>query len=581
MDGFVDLEDAIKAEMDLREKRLEKLSGFSAILMLAVSIWLAWPSINSTINGGSLNSDLRYAMVIIAWAVFVQDLGSMEKQARSRIGTVCTIFWLPITIVALNYIEGNTSEILGMSILISVSGALFITSRNILRGDISVLKYRAIMGFLGLILSVSLLTTADFDNLASYLQLFVCLMALALVLYDWYGNDDMRQSRKEFDVRLNNLESVILNLRSEGVAIDQAASLVMTGREEGHRDPEWGMRLLDEAEEDIERTLSLAGDIDEIKEDSLKAISEAEKIAPVVKRPRKAWDMGQRELELGSLREGEALFRQAKKNALEIIKWWAKAENAIAEASNVLSKSEHKQQNLEDLLMEAKKKLASEKPKQAFEFAMVIPEQILAGEKALIIAEKSVKDAAKLLKSADGLDKTQLEQRLDDADDAILQGNSAHAKGLADGIIREINSEREAMDDVRRALRQKKHLVSRWAQRDDIAEWDSRLTAIEEEAENLRWTSAASLLDKLTTDLDSVSKESEEASELIEYLTQQWAILRNQCDASNISVGDDDRKEVEKAIAIAKDSLKVGNTEVCLESLGLADKFMERLQRRV
>lgn len=581
MDGFVDLEDAIKAEMELREKRLERLSGFSAILMLAVSIWLAWPSINSTINGGSLNSDLRYAMVIIAWAVFVQDLGSMEKQARSRIGTVCTIFWLPITIVALSYIEGNTSEILGMTILISVSITLFITSRNILQGDISVLKYRAIMGFLGLILSVSLLTTADFENISSYLQLFVCLMALVLILHDWYGNDDMRQPRKEFDVRLNNLESVILNLRSEGVAIDQAASLVMTGREEGHRDPEWGMRLLDEAEEDIERTLSLAGDIDEIKEDSLKSISEAEKIAPVVKRPRKAWEMGQRELELGSLREGEALFRQAKKNALEIIKWWAKAENAIAEASNVLSKSEHKQQNLEDLLMEAKKKLASEKPKQALEFAMVIPEQILASEKALVIAEKSVKDAAKLLKSADGLDKTQLEQRLDDADDAILHGNSAHAKGLADGIIREINSEREAMDDVRRALRQKKHLVSRWAQREDVAEWDSRLTAIEEEAEKLRWTKAASLLNELTTDLDAASKESEEASELIEYITQQWTILRNQCDASNISVGDDDRKEVEKAIAIAKDSLNVGNTEVCLESLGLADKFMERLQRRV
>ena len=505
----------------------------------------------------------------------------MEKQARSRIGTVCTIFWLPITIVALSYIEGNTSEILGMTILISVSITLFITSRNILQGDISVLKYRAIMGFLGLILSVSLLTTADFENISSYLQLFVCLMALVLILHDWYGNDDMRQPRKEFDVRLNNLESVILNLRSEGVAIDQAASLVMTGREEGHRDPEWGMRLLDEAEEDIERTLSLAGDIDEIKEDSLKSISEAEKIAPVVKRPRKAWEMGQRELELGSLREGEALFRQAKKNALEIIKWWAKAENAIAEASNVLSKSEHKQQNLEDLLMEAKKKLASEKPKQALEFAMVIPEQILASEKALVIAEKSVKDAAKLLKSADGLDKTQLEQRLDDADDAILHGNSAHAKGLADGIIREINSEREAMDDVRRALRQKKHLVSRWAQREDVAEWDSRLTAIEEEAEKLRWTKAASLLNELTTDLDSASKESEEASELIEYITQQWTILRNQCDASNISVGDDDRKEVEKAIAIAKDSLNVGNTEVCLESLGLADKFMERLQRRV
>ena len=44
------------------------------------------------------------------------------------------------------------------------------------------------------------------------------------------------------------------------------------GKEEGHREPEWGMRLLDEADEDIERSLSLAGDVEEIKADSLNSV---------------------------------------------------------------------------------------------------------------------------------------------------------------------------------------------------------------------------------------------------------------------------------------------------------------------
>lgn len=581
MDGFVNLEDAIKAEMNLRAKRLERLSGFSAIFMLTVAIWLAWPSIKSTINGGSVSSDLKYSIVIIAWAIFVQDLATMEKQARSRLGTVCTIFWLPIAIVAFNYLQGNLSEILGMIILISISITLFVSGRTILVGDVSVLKYRSIMGFLGLVLSISLLTTSSFENSATYIQFALCLIALVLILYDWYGNDDMRQMRKHFDVRLNELEIRILELKSEGAAVDQAASLVMTGREEGHRDPEWGMRLLDEAEEDIERSLSLAGDVDDIKKDSLKSVENAELIAPIVKRPRKAWEMGQRELQLGSLREGEALFRQAKKRANEVIEWWEKAEIAITEASTKLSNSEHVKDDLEDLLIEAKKMLASEKPKKAHEFAIVIPEQILALEKALSTAENTVSEAAKLLKSADGIDKTQLNKRLDDAEDAVDKGNSALAKGLADGVIREITAEREAMDDVRRAIRQKKHLISRWSNRQDAAEWDERLSKIEKEGSAKRWVKAASMLHELTNDLDSNVKANEDASELLDYISDQWAVLRNQCDASNIAIIDEDRRIVEEAIAIAKDNLKAGKTELCLNSLGRADKYMERLQRRV
>ena len=581
MDGFVDLDGAIKAEAKSRVDRIEKLAGLSALIMLSAATWLAWPSLESAISGGSMTSDLKYAMVIIAWGVFVQDLGVMDKKARSRIGTVATISWLPIVIISVDYLEGNVSQIIGMLILLGVSSSLFATSRSILQGDVSVMKYRGLMGGLGLILSISLLTTTTIDDNSSYIQVGFCAIGALLILIDWFGSDDMRPLRKEFDGRLNSLESRLLILKSQGSAVDQAASLVMTAREEGHRDPEWGMRLLDEADEDIERSLSLAGDVEDIKKDSLESVEKAESIAPVAKRPRKAWDMGQREVELGSLREGEALFRQAKKRANEVIQWWQLAEEAIREGAALLAKSPHAQSNLEEILADARKKLYAEKPKKAYEFAMVIPEQLSASDDALVIAESAVKEAARQLKSADGINKELLEERLEHAEEALEKGNSAQAKGLSDGIVREILAEREAMDDVRRALRQKVHLVSRWAERDDVSDWNARLLEIEESADSLEWTHAATLLERLTTDLDAEGKASDEANELLDYVLEEWDILRNQCDASGIKVDDEDRRSTEEAIALASESHKAGRIDESLESLGLADGFMEKLRRRV
>ena len=581
MDGFVDLEEAIKAESKSRLDKVEKLAGLSALVLLGAAVWLAWPTLKSGMAGNSLNSDLMYALIIIAWGVFVQDLGIMDKKSRSRIGIIATVAWLPLAVVALSNFEGDISELIGMSILLIVSYALFTTSREILQGDVAVMKFRSVMGVLGFVLSASLLTTVSFDDTSAYLQTGICAVGLLLVLSDWFGNDDQRGLRKQFDARLNKLEERILILRSQGSAVDQAASLIMTAREEGHREPEWGMRLLNEAEEDIERSLSLAGDVDEIKSDSLSSVEKAEEIAPIAKRPRKAWEMGQREVELGSLREGEALFRQAKQRANEIIEWWEKAEEAIREGAALLAASQHTQENLEEILADAKKKLNAEKPKKAYEFAMVIPDQIAASGDALVAAEAAVVEAAKQLKGADGINKSLLEQRLESAEDALEQGNSSQAKGLADGIVREINAEREAMDDVRRALRQKVHLVSRWSEREDAKDWDDRLAEIEACADGLEWTHAATLLERLTKDLDAEGKASDEANELLEYVLDEWNVLRNQCDASGIKLDDEDRKSAEEAIALASEAHKAGRIDEALESLGLADGFMERLRRRV
>jgi len=581
MDGFVDLEEAVKTEGKSRVDRIEKLAGVSAFTLLGTATWLAWPALQSAMDGGPLITGLGYSLIILAWGIFVQDLGLMDKKGRSRVGAAATIFWLPVSIIAIAQLEGNISELIGMVLLLVVSLALFRVSRIILQGDIAVMKFRALMGTLGFVLAISLLTTIDLEDNSSRVQLVLCIIGIVLVGVDWFGKDDQRPLRKEFDNRLNALESYVMNLKSKGSAVDQAASLVMTAREEGHRDPIWGMRLLEEADEDIERSLSLAGDVEEIKAHSLDAVDTAEELAPIAKRPRKAWDMGQREVELGSLREGESLFREAKKRADEIIEWWGKAEAAIREGAALLAKSEHAQESLDELLADARKKLNAEKPKEAYEFAIVIPDQLSAAGDAMEVAEDSVKAAARQLKSADGLNKEALEERLERAEQSLNSADHAQAKGLADGIVREIIAEREAMDDVRRALRQKVHLITRWSEREDASDWDARLLEIENATDSLEWTHAAALLERLTKDLDTQGKASDEANELLEFVMEEWKPLRNQCEASGIKLDDEDRRSTEEAIALAKDAHKAGRVDEALESLGLADGFMERLRRRV
>jgi hypothetical protein len=291
--------------------------------------------------------------------------------------------------------------------------------------------------------------------------------------------------------------------------------------------------------------------------------------------------MGQREVELGSLREGEALFRQAKKRAMEVIEWWEKAEEAIREASALLSNSKHEHGNLHEILQDAKKKLHSENPKKAYEFAMVIPNQLDASDDAMKIAEEAVKEAVKQLKAADGIDKSLLDERMEKAHNALDSGDHGQAKGLADGVVREIIAEREAMDDVRRGLRQKSHLTKKWKGREDASDWDARLQEIEEATDQLQWTHAAVLLERLTKDLDSEGKATDEAEELLEFVRDEWKTLRNQCDASSIKVDDPDRSGTEEAIGIADEAIKAGRTDEALEALGLADEFMEKLRRRV
>jgi hypothetical protein len=172
-------------------------------------------------------------------------------------------------------------------------------------------------------------------------------------------------------------------------------------------------------------------------------------------------------------------------------------------------------------------------------------------------------------------------ERLEQAEEALDAGNAGQAIGLADGVVRSIQTEREAMDTVQRALRQRKKLVAQYEARDDREAWDSRMETIEKAADEQRWSEASSMLASMNQDLDKEGKASEEALELYDFVMDEWRVLRNQCEAANIAVDDEDRRATEQSVALAEEALGVGRIEDCLEQLGAADAAMERLRRRI
>jgi hypothetical protein len=583
---WADADAAIETERTARIKRVENMTLFTALSLLGCAVWLAWPTLKALVAGeGIVLSDLGAPLLLVIWGIFVQDLTLDDPAARTRVGSVTSVAW-PVLLVlgALGLNFNEVASMTGGAVLLLVGGVCRRVASQTMRGHFGVLRYRAVLTGIGTAsaIALTLTQTVDFTSPAGSLALTVCGLAVVDTVITWTVGDEHKVERKAFRKRLDQLELRLLELKSQGAAVAQAASLITTAKEEGHRDPTYGMRLLDESEEDMDRALSLADDVEIIRLDALKTVEEAAVVAPTARRPQKAYDMGEREVQLGSLREGELLFRQAKKRATEILTWWVRAEQAIAEATRGLDgKKGQGVASLREMLDEAKAKLLQEQPKDAFEFAVAIPAQLEAGEDAHDRAVDAIKEAKRQLKQADGLDRAPFEDRLTQAQHALEEGNASQAIGLADGAVRTLERERAAMDDVLRALKQKKQLVKRFEGRDDEASWRRALDEIVEAADEKQWSHAGMLLERMTSGLDREGHASDEALELYDFVMDQWRVLRNQCEAAGLGVQDEDRRAVEHAIAEAESMLGVSKIEACLQGLAQADAAMERLRRRI
>ena len=583
-----DVEEAIKSERLLRIQRIERLSTICALFCLTGAIWLAWPVLKDAFVGdASLLTGLGMPVLVLLWGIVIQDLILDDPRARTRIGAASSVVWPVLLMFALRAYSSDVTDILATLMFAGLGVAMYQSSANTLRGGIDVMRFRAMMTAIGALTVLGMLVgdragETWIQEPEDWAHPILSSIVLIHVAYLWIAGDDMREERKAFRQELDAIENRLLVLRSQGAAVDQASSLVMTAKEEGHIDPSFGMRLLNEATEDINRSLSLATDVDVVRNEALLVIQHAEDLAPLVKRPRKSYEMGEREVSLGSLREAEGLFRQAKRRASEIVTWWAQAEEAIRNAEELLTgKSGATVENLRQIIRDAKKQLGREAPKKAFELAIVIPIQLQADGDARERAVEVLSDAAKALKAAEGFDTSELSHRLEQAESALDAGDTGQSIGLAEGVIRVIQVEREAMESVRRALRQRKKITERFEAFEDSESWMNRFKLVQKAADERQWSHAATLLERLTIDLDALGNEQDEAQALLDFVRQEWSVLRNQCNASSIPVSDEDMKQTEASIALAEERLKGGQVEAALEQLGQADASMERLRRRV
>ena len=85
------------------------------------------------------------------------------------------------------------------------------------------------------------------------------------------------------------------------------------------------------------------------------------------------------------------------------------------------------------------------------------------------------------------------------------------------------------------------------------------------------------LLEQMTNDLDRENKQLDETKELLDFVSEEWKVLRNQCEAASIKADDEERLAVEATVSRAVEAYSLGNVEKSLEELSKADSLIERI----
>ncbi len=581
MTEVADVDALLAKALKEQRNRLESLGIISAITLVIVASWYIWPGID-----GRADFLARFGpgIVLVVLALAMQDLIDFGPKQRSRIGALSAIAWAPLLMLGMSAFNTSDSATirLGYALLALMGIASYNFSSGVLTGTLQAVRFRGLVQLLGATSATALLLSESFEGIVLYSSIVICFLAFGVAIFDAIGKDPEKGVRKEFKTLRDKIEIRILELRAEGIQLDQAASLLQGASEVGYVNPKEGITILNLALDDIERTLAMSSDISDIRIDAVEAVEKADDIAPTAKRAKKILTQGDREMELGSMREAEMLFRKAKKHAGEIIEFWIQAESAIADAKRALSGCDGAQyEPLKRSVKDAEEALLREEPAEAAGLALSVPEHVENLTTSGDFAAETLDEAKRSVEAAEGIDDSDFSLRLEQANNALESGDYSLARGLADSILREVTREAEAMVEVQKAWRQRKKLISRWADWANSEEWDSRLKEVDKARKGKQWSHAAMLLEQITNELDSEGAASSEAGELLQFLQEEWRVLRDKLEAAGIKVKDAERKGCEATVGEASVALKKGDIETCLSKLGDADSRMEKLRRRI
>ena len=515
--------------------------------------------------------------VIFSAALLLPDLIEFGPIQRTRVSTALCFAWPPILAFAETHRQngGNSYGVFSLAIL---SLVLMMFSLSLLSFDVNSKRWRALSTIVGFGLAIPIiLTNSNFESWLVIVVPAVFSSAPLLLL-----KDGLEEGRNDFLKRLKKAERKILDLHSTNSLMQQPISLLKKAREDGLKDPDRGLHLISEAENEVQKTLSFLDDLVEIRDRSESSLVKSEGITGSKGEARIIFENASEEMENGSLRSSENKFREAKIIAEKIVTHWESATSAISEAERAVENEEgHMVEGLRSTVDAAKKAMEDEDPEYALAIVSEIPSQMGDVEDLLTRANSSIQEAQSAILSSEGNTSEEDLKRLDEAREAIDSGNASLAIGLAEGLTRSLRKESEEKSSVQRALRQRKSIEESMPSGETRSSWIERLEKAESLANEGLWSQAHESISGLTQDLDLFASKISEAREMLQFLSGDWNKLRKRLDSSGVPPGNPQRKSAERALAKSEVQLDEGNLDTCLELLEEADLAMESLRRLV
>ena len=567
-----DYPDRVIREHRVRVERIALSVTF--LLIFSASWWL----FSGLFGSPELLSRLGPISLIFISSLVVIDLIDYGLIQKSRIGVIANICYPTLLALSISNLKFNDVLISGSIYFLMAVFLWFVAKKN-LSITHSSRRWRGLTSILGLAFSASVMYSIS-SEIQIYMVVFTCI--LITMIPDLLSKDENHKSRKDFIKKLDLVEEQVLLLRSQGVSLEQASSILKKAREDCWNEPEKGLTVILLAEEEIERVKALANDLDDIKQETHLFMKKAESIAPGVHGPRKAFESGQKESDFGSLREAEILFRLSKKRSEIIIQHWQNAIDELASAEELISFVKGiTLDSINSIIDSAKEALESENPVEAIKIASSVPGHLESLESTTTEAKEAIIEAEKAIQEVEGSFSVSTKERLVESKVALESGNSSLAKGLATSILRDINKMSESMQNVQRGLRQRKKLTAVFPSGKSGDQWRNQLEDIETKVNSEQWVEASDLLELLTKNLQQYEKSRSEALELYSFVESEWIELRKKLDSSNIKVNDSMRMNAESKLSESKKLLEEGDIDSTLSSLGKTDEIMENLRRRI
>ncbi|MGB0627862.1 MAG: hypothetical protein ACPGN8_01095 [Candidatus Thalassarchaeaceae archaeon] len=557
-----------------QRRNVGRLIGFTSLVIVAIGAFRLSQSLKSE---EPIGFHLIEIAVIFSLAFIISDLSSYDGRKRTRLASISSISW-PILIGLASSAEPDFRGLASGVILTFLAIVLHEYSRSAFSSTAIARRFRALLGMIGLATAVAIMISQASEIMFAAIS---TLVIAALLMFDILRPDPSLQGRRDLFNRIDSVEIRILEINEAGIRLDHASSLLKLAREEGWSNTSRGHSRLKSVEHEIELALSMDRDLSEIREAVMVLVNQAESIAPEATESVSLVEKADSERALGSPREAETIYREAKKVANRICLFWEPAREALSEAEKKLEKQNIiESDTIAGIVESARKAMERQRPDEALHFLEALPDQLQSLSEALDRVRARRSEISSHLVSEHPDISEEVESQLSSIDKSIEDGELSLAMGGLESIARRLHNRSESRRSFKQSVRQKGMIQSRFPLAEKTI-FERRLgSAISLSKEGL-WIQADEELKSIINDLDSVDATRRDTEELLDFLEGEWKILRKKLESSGVGSDDSTRRLAEKHMAIARENFEKDSFQASRNSMGSADEAMESLRRLV